>query len=232
MRSRLRQTLFSPLCMLLRSTSYLTWHRLACNIWRQTLMQAMPVFCWVKVFCLMNQICSGAVGVLSRPNRRRCCNLMPSQTLTARHWSRYWVTIPSMLKRQWCLWPQNGGLRLSAPVRDFKPVHNSAGRCWVMPCTYWGCLPWHQGLYSLIGERQEAQILKFNAPPYTLSLSCPSYSKFSQLSYEPGCSRELWCRKCATWLWNKYVLFFSKTLFYTHIQRHTAAAGTKCYKTI
>ena len=69
-------------------------------------------------------------------------------------------------------------------------------------------------------------------PPYTLSLSCPSYSKFYQLSYEPGCKRELWCRKCATGLWNKYILIFSKTLFYTHIQRHTAAAGTKCYKTI
>ena len=89
------------------------------------------------------------------------------------------------------------------------------------------------GAISLLGERQEAQILKFNAPPPPLhSLSCPSYSKFSQLSYEPGCSHILWCRKCATWLWNKYVLIFSKTLFYTHIQRHTAAAGTKCYKTM
>ena len=54
----------------------------------------------------------------------------------------------------------------------------------------------------LLGERQEAQILK------------------------------LWCRKCAAWLWNKYVLFFSKTLFHTHNQIHTAAAGTKCYKTM
>ena len=89
----------------------------------------------------------------------------------------------------------------------------------------------HDRKHLLLGERQEAQILKFNAPPYTLCLSCPSYSKFSQLSYGPGCSRELWCRKCATWLWNKYVLIFSKTLFYTHIQRHTAA-GTKCYKTM
>ena len=86
-------------------------------------------------------------------------------------------------------------------------------------------------LHNIV-ERKEAQILKFNAPPYTLTLSYPSYSKFSQLSYEPGCSRELWCRKCATWLWNKYVLIFSKTLFHTHIQRHTAAAGTKCYKTM
>ena len=51
--------------------------------------------------------------------------------------------------------------------------------------------------------------------PYTLTLQYPSYSKYSQLSYEPGCSHELWCRKCATWLWNDYVLIFSWTLFYT-----------------
>ena len=51
---------------------------------------------------------------------------------------------------------------------------------------------------------------------YTLSLYWPSYSKFSHLSYEPGCSHELWCRKCATWLWNKYVLFFIK-LYFIHI---------------
>ena len=97
---------------------------------------------------------------------------------------------------------------------------------------YCACLSFSGGLH--VGERQEAQILKFNVPPppYTLSLSCPSYSKFSQLSYEPGCSHKLWCIKCATWLWKKYVLIFSKTLFYTHIQRHTAAAGTKCYETI
>ena len=57
-------------------------------------------------------------------------------------------------------------------------------------------IPYHwQGQ---IGERQETQILKFNSPPYTLSLQCPSNSKFSQLSYEPGCSRELWSRKCST----------------------------------
>ena len=31
-------------------------------------------------------------------------------------------------------------------------------------------------------------------PPYTLRLQCPSFSKVSQLSYEPGCSHELWCR--------------------------------------
>ena len=85
-------------------------------------------------------------------------------------------------------------------------------------------------LWSICGKRPRFWNLMH--PPYTLSLSCPSYSKFSQLSYEPGCSSELWCRKCATWLWNKYVLFFSKTLFYTHIQRHTAAAGIECYKTM
>ena len=55
-------------------------------------------------------------------------------------------------------------------------------------------------------------------PPYTLSLWWPSYRKFSQLSYEPGCSHELWCRKCATWLWNKYVLFFLK-LYFMHISK-------------
>ena len=55
-------------------------------------------------------------------------------------------------------------------------------------------------------------------PPYTLSLWWPSYRKFSQLSYEPGCSHELWCRKCATWLWNKYVLFFLK-LYSMHISK-------------
>ena len=103
----------------------------------------------------------------------------------------------------------------------------------------WSGLSWVRGhvipydRQGQIGEWQKTQILKFNSPtPYTLSLQCPSNRKFSQLSYEPGCSRELWCRKCATWLWNKYVLIFSKTLFYTHIQRHTAAAGTKSYKTM
>ena len=69
----------------------------------------------------------------------------------------------------------------------------------------------------VIGERRETQILKCN-PPYTLSLQCPSYNKFSQLSYEPGCSHELWCRKCATWLWNKYLLFFLK-LYFMHISK-------------
>ena len=103
----------------------------------------------------------------------------------------------------------------------------------------WSGLSWVRGhvipydRQGQIGEWQKTQILKFNSPtPYTFSLQCPSNRKFSQLSYEPGCSRELWCRKCATWLWNKYVLIFSKTLFYTHIQRHTAAAGTKSYKTM
>ena len=70
---------------------------------------------------------------------------------------------------------------------------------------------------SKIHGANMALFKEFNSPPYILSLQCPSYSKFSQLSYEPGCSHELWCRKCATWLWNTYVLIFSKTLFYTHI---------------
>ena len=86
-------------------------------------------------------------------------------------------------------------------------------------------------LFSVLGERRKTRIQKFNSHPYTLSLPCLSYSKFSQLSYEPGCSRELWCRECATCLRNKYVLIFSKSLFYTHIQRYTAV-GTKCHKTM
>ena len=95
----------------------------------------------------------------------------------------------------------------------------------------WGCqLP--DFSQTVLGERQppkSALFKEFNTPlPYTLSLQCSAYSKLSQLSYEPGCSRELWCRKCATQLWNTYVLNFSKTLFYTHIQRHTATAGTNC----
>ena len=59
-----------------------------------------------------------------------------------------------------------------------------------------------------LSEGRETQILKFNSPPphpppphptppYTLSLRSPSYSKLSQLSYEPSCSHELWCTKCA-----------------------------------
>ena len=55
--------------------------------------------------------------------------------------------------------------------------------------------------------------------PATLSLECPSYSKFSQLSYEPGCGHELWWRKCDTWFWNKYVFIFSKSHCILHIQR-------------
>ena len=54
----------------------------------------------------------------------------------------------------------------------------------------------------------KTQILKFNSHLYTLNLQFPSYSKFSQISYETDCSHELRCRKYATWLWNKYVLIF------------------------
>ena len=98
----------------------------------------------------------------------------------------------------------------------------------------WSGLSWVRGhvipydRQGQIGEWQKTQILKFNSPtPYTLSLQCPSNRKFSQLSYESGCSRELWCRKCATWLWNKYVLIFSKTLFYTHIHKTYCCCGHK-----
>ena len=60
--------------------------------------------------------------------------------------------------------------------------------------------------------------MKFNSHPYTLSLQYPSYSKFSQLSYESGCSHAFWCRECATWHWNKYVLIFIK-LYFIHISK-------------
>ena len=40
--------------------------------------------------------------------------------------------------------------------------------------------------------------------------------KFSQLSYESGCSHAFWCRKCATWHWNKYVLILLNFILYTY----------------
>ena len=45
--------------------------------------------------------------------------------------------------------------------------------------------------FSVLGKRQDTQIMKFNSHPYTLSLQCPSYSKFSQVLYEPNCSQML-----------------------------------------
>ena len=50
---------------------------------------------------------------------------------------------------------------------------------------------WLKISVSVLGKRQESQIIKFNSPPYTLSLQCPSDSEFSQLSYESGFSHEL-----------------------------------------
>ena len=38
--------------------------------------------------------------------------------------------------------------------------------------------------FSVSGKQQDTQIMEFNSHPYTLSLQYPSYSKFSQLSYE------------------------------------------------
>ena len=90
---------------------------------------------------------------------------------------------------------------------------------------------WLKKSFSVFGKWQETQTMKFNSHHYTLSLPYLSHRKFSQLSYEPGCSHELWCQEYATWHWNKYVLILY-TLFYTHIQRYTAVAGTKCYKTM
>ena len=42
--------------------------------------------------------------------------------------------------------------------------------------------------FSVLGKQQDTQIMKFKSHPYTLSLQYPTYSKFSQLSYESGCS--------------------------------------------
>ena len=67
---------------------------------------------------------------------------------------------------------------------------------------------WLKKSYSVLSKRQDNQIVKFNSHPYTLSLQCPLYSQLSQLSYESGYSHELWCRKCTTWHWNKYVFIF------------------------
>ena len=47
---------------------------------------------------------------------------------------------------------------------------------------------WLKKTFSVSGKQQDNQIMKFNSHPYTLSLQYPSYSKFSQLSYESGCS--------------------------------------------
>ena len=45
---------------------------------------------------------------------------------------------------------------------------------------------WLKKSFSVLGERPNSQIEKFNWHPYTLRLQCPSYSKFSQLSYVSG----------------------------------------------
>ena len=58
---------------------------------------------------------------------------------------------------------------------------------------------WLKKSFSVLGKQQDTQIMKFNSHPYALSLQYPSYSKFSQLSYESGCSHAFWCRECATW---------------------------------
>ena len=62
---------------------------------------------------------------------------------------------------------------------------------------------------TLDSSAKSALFTKFNSThPYTLSLPCPSESKFSQLSYRPRCSHELWCTKYVTRLWSKYALVF------------------------
>ena len=152
------------------------------------------------------------------------------ETCMASNWLFYWLWAllsfppefpPPVFRCHWqcpCTTPGNSSAS-EWYVGGCERVYGRRMQAAKMPGVGGQMAEWLEARETAIGERQEAQILKFNAPPpYTLSLSCPSYSKFSQLSYKPGCSCELWCRKCATWLWNKYVLIFSKTLFYTHIQ--------------
>ena len=69
--------------------------------------------------------------------------------------------------------------------------------------------------FSVLGKQQDTQIMKFNSHPYTLSLLYPSYSKFSQLSYESGCIHAFWCREYATWHWNKDVFILLNFILYT-----------------
>ena len=75
---------------------------------------------------------------------------------------------------------------------------------------------WLKKSLSVLGKQQDTQIMKFNSHPYTLSLQYPSYSKFSQLSYECGCSHAFWCRECATWHWNTYVLILLNFILYPY----------------
>ena len=47
---------------------------------------------------------------------------------------------------------------------------------------------WLKKSFLVLGKQQYTQIMKFNSHLYTLSLQYPSYSKFSQLSYESAFS--------------------------------------------
>ena len=83
--------------------------------------------------------------------------------------------------------------------------------------------------FSLLSEWRETQILKFNTDPNALSFQCPSYRYLFSfhmilvvvMSCGAGNARHGF---------EISMFYFSKTLFYTHIQRYTAAVGTKCYK--
>ena len=118
------------------------------------------------------------------------------------------------------LWIENAMKLVKIPLRITKDVKIQDGR-----------QLWLKKSFSVLGKRRDTQNMKFSSHPYTHSLQSPSYSNFSQVSHEPSCSHELWCRESASCFWNKYVLFFlSNALLYTHILRYTAAAGTECYK--
>ena len=82
--------------------------------------------------------------------------------------------------------------------------------------------------HALVGERQEAQILKFDAHTHFvchvhLIVNFLSFHMSLVVVVNYGAGNALRGFEISMFY------FFSKTLFYTHIQRHTAAVGTKCY---
>ena len=104
------------------------------------------------------------------------------------------------------LWMTNAMQLVKISLRITKDVINQDGRqLWLK-------------LVFGISKQQDYQIMKLSSHPYTLSLQYPSYSKFSQLSYESGCSHAFWCRECATWHWNNYVLISLNFILYTYLK--------------
>ena len=89
----------------------------------------------------------------------------------------------------------------------------------------WPWIPYHvkriaRGTLFVINRRvARGQYLKFNSTAHTFGLPHPSYTNFGRfhmslvvaINYDYDTHM-----RCATWLWNKYIL----TLFYAHINNH------------